>query len=67
MAFIDGEQMRNVMKEVNEEIQKNLNESFVTNPLCKKLHLKLKETAINYEISLELKSKQLDEIKSGKV
>lgn len=30
----------------------------MTKPLSKDLHLKLKEVAMNYEISLELKSKE---------
>lgn len=46
------------MKEVYEEQQKNEAEVFITKPLSKDLHLKLKEIAMNYEISLELKSQE---------
>lgn len=44
------------MKTAQLEADKNELELYCSKPLSKDLHMKFKETAINYEISLELKS-----------
>ncbi|CDW88243.1 UNKNOWN [Stylonychia lemnae] len=65
--FINGEQMAKQMKRLNEEIKRAENAHFQTIPLPKDLYLGFKEIALNYEISLELKSKQLQEFKAEKL
>ena len=49
--------MRKIMTDVNSEVERQLNEYFIIQPLNKQIHLRFKEIAINYEISLELKAK----------
>jgi hypothetical protein len=61
--FVDGEQMRNIMHEVHEELKKKESEEFLIKPIDKQLHLKMKEIAINYEISLEIRRSQFTNIK----
>ena len=66
LSFINGDTMKKVLAEVHAHIQNGPSESFALKPLNKELHLKLKEVAINYEIALELKSKQLEEMRQDK-
>ena len=48
--------MDQVLIELKAEMDSSLSECFITKPLDRAFHFKFKEIAINYEISLELKS-----------
>eukprot|EP00347_Sterkiella_histriomuscorum_P019579 403341091 len=65
--FVDGDQIQNALREVHQQVYKSENENVQTQPLEKKDYMKFKEIALNYEIALELKSKQLLKVKEEKI